>query len=125
MISYKQSKKLLKNSKILIRDELIKSNNCINRVAAENVLSKADNPAGNNAAFDGYAINSKDTNGLNKKKVKKNQHVRFKGSDYKKNDLLIKKGTILQSNHILALKTLGIKNTKEDLDEAIKIIQND
>ena len=177
MISYKQSKKVLKNSKILIRDELIKSNNCINRVAAENVLSKADNPAGNNAAFDGYAINSKDTNGLNKKKrkffkiigliaagdnpikinkkkfqtieimtggllpngfdtiipieqivfdqnkkkpkfilldkkIKKHQHVRFKGSDYKKNDLLIRKGTILQSNHILALKTLGIKNIK-------------
>ena len=177
MISYKQSKKVLKNSKIIIRDELIKSKNCINRVAAENVLSKVDNPAGNNAAFDGYAINSKDTIGLNKKKIKffkiigliaagdspikinkkkfqtieimtggllpngfdtiipveqivfdqnkkkpkfilldkkikKHQHVRFKGSDYKKNDLLIRKGTILQSNHILALKTLGIKNIK-------------
>ena len=46
------------------------------------------------------------------KKIKKHQHVRFKGSDYKKNDLLIRKGTILQSNHILALKTLGIKNIK-------------
>jgi len=46
------------------------------------------------------------------KKVKKYQHVRFKGSDFKINDLLIKKGTILQSNHILALKTLGIKNIK-------------
>ena len=68
MISYKQSKKILQNSKILIRDELIKSNNCINRVAAENVLSKVNNPAGNNAAFDGYAINSTDTDGLSKKK---------------------------------------------------------
>ena len=177
MISYKRSKKILKNSKILIRDELIKSNNCINRIAAENVLSKVNNPAGNNAAFDGYAINSTDTDGLSKKKIKlfkiigliaagdkpikinkkkfqtieimtggllpsgfdtiipieqivfdqnkknpkfilidkkikKHQHVRFKGSDYKKNDLLIRKGTILQSNHILALKTLGIKNIK-------------
>ena len=46
------------------------------------------------------------------KKVSKFQHVRFKGSDFKKNDLLIKKGTILQSNHILALKTLGITNIK-------------
>ena len=45
-------------------------------------------------------------------KVKKYQHIRFKGSDFKKNDLLIKKGTILQSNHILALKTLGITNIK-------------
>ena len=177
MISYKQSKKILKNSKILIKDEFIEINNCINRVAAESVVSKVDYPAGNNAAFDGYAINSKDTNGLNKKKsklfkiigliaagdkpmkvnkkkfqtveimtggllpsgfdtiipieqivfdqnkknskfilvdkkIKKYQHLRFKGSDYKKNDLLIKKGTILQSNHILALKTLGIKKIK-------------
>ena len=44
--------------------------------------------------------------------VPKFQHVRFKGSDYKKGDLLISKGTILQSNHILALKTLGIKKIK-------------
>ena len=44
------------------------------------------------------------------KKINKYQHIRFKGSDYKKNDLIIKKGTILQSNHVLALKTLGIKN---------------
>ncbi len=46
------------------------------------------------------------------KKVSKFDHVRFKGSDYKKGDLLIPKGTILQSNHILALKTLGIKKIK-------------
>ena len=45
-------------------------------------------------------------------KIKKNQHIRFKGSDYKRNDLLIKKGTILQSSHILALKTLGISKIK-------------
>ena len=46
------------------------------------------------------------------KKVSKFEHVRFKGSDYKKGDLLISQGTILQSNHILALKTLGIKKIK-------------
>ena len=46
------------------------------------------------------------------KKIKKFEHIRFKGSDYKKNDLLIKKGTILKPNHILALKTLGIKKIK-------------
>ncbi len=177
MISYTQSRKILQKSKILIGDQLIKSSNCINRVASENILSKVNNPAGNNAAFDGYAISSKDTNKLNKKKsklfkitgivaagdkpkkqskqkfqtieimtgallpknfdtiipieqivfypnkknpshiivnkkVKKNQHIRFKGSDFKRNDLLIKKGTILQSNHVLALKTLGISNIK-------------
>jgi len=177
MISYKQSKRILKNSKIKIKDEIIKTNDCLNRISSENIKSKANNPLGDNAAFDGYAINSKDTQNLNKKRIKlfkilrtvaagdkpnhkkikrfqtveimtggllpkgfdtiipieqiiyhpnrknpknivinkrikKNQHVRFKGSDYKKNDLLIKKGTVLQSNHILALKTLGIKNIK-------------
>ncbi len=46
------------------------------------------------------------------KKIGKNINVRFKGSDYKKKDLVIKKGTILQSKHILVLKTLGIKKIK-------------
>ena len=177
MISYKQSQIILKNSKIKIKDEIIKTNNCLNRVSSSNINSNVNNPLGDNAAFDGYAINSKDTKNLSKKntklfkilgivaagdkpyykkikkfqtveimtggllpkgfdtiipieqiihypnkknpkyivinkRIKKYQHVRFKGSDYKKNDLLIKKGTILQSNHILALKTLGIKNIK-------------
>ena len=46
------------------------------------------------------------------KKISKFKHVRFKGSDYKKGDLLISQGTILKSNHVLALKTLGIKIIK-------------
>ena len=175
MISYKQSRKILKDSKIIIKDEIVKSSNCINRVAAENILSKSNNPLENNAAFDGFAVNSKDTKNLKKKgklfkiigvvsagdkpskkinkkfqtieimtggilprgfdtiipiekiifypkknpkfifvnkKIKKHQHVRIKGSDFKRNDLLVKKGTILQSNHILALKTLGISKVK-------------
>ena len=44
------------------------------------------------------------------KKIGKFNHVRFTGSDYKKNELVIKKNTIILPNHILALKTLGIKN---------------
>jgi molybdopterin molybdotransferase len=43
-------------------------------------------------------------------KIQKHNNVRFKGSDYKKNELVIKKNTIIQPNHILAFKTLGIKN---------------
>ena len=70
MISYKHSKKILKNSKIILKDELVKSSKCINRIAADNVFSKTNNPSGNNAAFDGFAINSKDTKNLNKKKGK-------------------------------------------------------
>ena len=70
MISYKQSKKILKSSKIRISDEIIKTNDCLNRISSENIKSKVNNPSGDNAAFDGYAINSKDTKNLNKKKIK-------------------------------------------------------
>ena len=177
MISYKRSINILKKSRIIIKDEIIKSNDCFNRVLATNVFSKVNNPSADNAAFDGFAINSKNTKNLNKKKSKlfkilgtiaagdkpakkrlkkfqtfeimtggiipkkvdtiipveqvtfypnkknpeyilinkkinKKQHIRLMGSDYKKKQLLIKKGTILQSNHILLLKTSGIKKIK-------------
>ena len=59
-----------------------------------------------------YPNNKKAKYILLNKKISKFEYVRFKGSDYKKGDLLIPKGTILQSNHILALKTLGIKKVK-------------
>ena len=45
------------------------------------------------------------------KKIKKYSHVRFKGSDYQKGKVIVKKGTILQSKHI-ALKTLGVKKIR-------------
>ena len=177
MISYNKSKNILKKSTIKIGEELIDTNKCLNRVNSKNIYVHSYYPSGNNAAFDGYAIKSSDTNRLNKRKYqkfkiigsiaagnkpmkrkikkfqtmeimtgaiiprsfdtiipieqinfhpnKKNakyillnkripkfEHVRFKGSDYKKGDLLILKGTILQPNHILALKTLGIKKIK-------------
>ena len=177
MISYKNSLNQLKKSRLKIDDEIIKSNNCLNRVSSINVFTKMNNPAEDNAAFDGFAINSDDTKYLNSKKnklfkilgivaagdrpfkkkikkfetveimtggvipkglntiipieqiifypnkknprsilidkkIKKFQHVRFKGSDLKRNDLIIKKGTILNPSHILLLKTLGIKSIK-------------
>ena len=177
MISYKQAISKLKRSKIKIGDEFIESINSLGRVSASNVFCNVNNPAADNAAFDGFAIRSNDTKKLSKnnkklfkilgtiaagdkplkksikkfqtveimtggilpasfdtiipieqivfspskinpqnilidKNIKKNQYVRFKGSDYKKSDLIIKKGTILQSNHILALKTLGINKIK-------------
>tara|TARA_B100001093_G_scaffold266892_1_gene255267 strand:+ start:584 stop:1840 length:1257 start_codon:yes stop_codon:yes gene_type:complete len=49
---------------------------------------------------------------LIKKRLSKYNNVRFKGSDYKKKQLIIKKGTVIQPNHIMALKTLGIKKIK-------------
>ena len=66
MISYEKSKIILKKAKIKIKDETIKSVNSLNRVVSTNVYSNINYPAGDTAAFDGYAINSKDTNGLKK-----------------------------------------------------------
>ncbi len=177
MKSYSQALKILKQAKIKIYDEYIKTPKSLNRVSSVNIYSKIDYPSANNASFDGYAINSSDTKGLNKKnkklfkiigtiaagskpikkmnkkfrsveimtgglltkpfntiipieqisfypnkikpkfilvnkKISRLNYVRLKGSDYKKNDLIIKKGTIIQSNHILTLKALGIDKIK-------------
>lgn len=177
MISYLYSQQILKKKLIKIGNEIIYSENAQNRVLSLNIFSKYNYPAANNAAFDGFAVNSKDTAFLNKnspqkfkiigsmiagtkpitkkikkfeaieimtggivpkgfdtiipiekivfypnkdnpkyividKKISKHQHVRFAGSDYRKNDLIIKKGTIINSNRILALKALGIIKIK-------------
>ena len=174
MINYKEAKKILIKSKIKIKDEIINSSKSLNRINVIDIYSAVNYPAGTNAAFDGFAINSKDTNKLNKsnsqnfkilktisagdnpslkktnkfeavevmtgalipknfdtiipiekiifdknrkfivinEKIKNNQHIRYAGSDYKKRDLIIKKGTIIQPSHILAFKTLGIVNIK-------------
>ena len=177
MISYQQSKNILKKGRIKIKDESIKAVNSLNRVSSSNVYSSSNYPSGDNAAFDGFAISSSDTRSINKnlskrfkiigsvaagskpfkktikkfqaveimtggivpkgfdtiipieqivfyptkknkkyilinKKISKYNHVRFKGSDYKKKELIIKKNTIIQPNHILAFKTLGIQNIK-------------
>ena len=45
-------------------------------------------------------------------KVKKNNHIRFKGSDYKKGQKVISKGQLIKPSHILAFKTLGINNIR-------------
>ncbi len=177
MISYDQSKRILKKAKIKIKDEIIKSDVSLNRVVSKNIYSGINYPSANNTAFDGYAVNSKDTVGIKKnsskqfkiigsiaagvkpfkkkikkyntveimtggimpkgfdtiipieqihfypnkknkkyilvnQKIKKNNHVRFAGSDFKKKEIVVKKNTIIQPNHILAFKTLGIKKIK-------------
>ena len=73
MLSYEQSKKILKKAKIKIKDEKINSIKALNRVVSSNVYSNINYPTGDNAAFDGYAINSKDTN-----QIKKNSQKQFK-----------------------------------------------
>jgi molybdopterin molybdotransferase len=177
MINYQQAKYILKKAKIKIQDENILIKNSLNRVVAKNIISPSNHPLANNAAFDGFAINSNDTKNVNKsnlkyfkvvgsiaagarpikkkikkfdsveimtggiigkpfntiipieqvifypnkenyrsiiinKKINRYNYVRFEGSDYRKGNIVIKKGTIIKSNHILALKTLGIKKIK-------------
>jgi molybdopterin molybdotransferase len=177
MINYKEAKKILIKSKIKIKEELVDSSKSINRINVLDIYCPINYPAGTNAAFDGFAINSKETKNLNKnnlqnfkilktisagdnpklnkikkfetvevmtgalipkvfdtiipiekivfyssnaskkyivinEKIKRNQHIRYAGSDYKKKDLIVKKGTIIQPSHILAFKTLGIKSIK-------------
>ena len=174
MINYKKAKNILIKSKIKIKEELIDSSRSLNRINLLDIYSSVNYPAGTNAAFDGFAINSKDTNKLNKNnsqsfkilktisagdnpklnkvkkyevvevmtgalipkgfdtiipiekvifhknkkyisidsKIKKNQHIRYAGSDYKKKDLIVKKATIIQPSHLLAFKTLGITKIK-------------
>ena len=70
MKSYSQALKILKKSKLVLKDEKIKSLNCLNRVCAKNIYSITNYPTNNNSAFDGYALNSKDTKKLSIKKGK-------------------------------------------------------
>ena len=174
MNTYKFALKHLIKNKILIKDEKISINQSLNRVSSSDVFSSVNYPSCDNTAFDGYAINSKETNFLNfknpkkfkiiktlaagdnpyirkipkysaievmtgaivekpfdtiipvekaellgpkskpkyiilKNKFKKNEFIRPAGSDFKKGDKIIKKGQFINSNHVLALKTLGIE----------------
>ena len=71
MIEYRKAQKILLKSKIKIQNEIIFAVNSLNRVSAKNIFSSTNYPAGNNTAFDGYAINSKETVGLNDKNKKR------------------------------------------------------
>ena len=64
MISYEQSKKILKKAIIKIKDESIVSVSSLNRVTSSNIYSKINYPTADNAAFDGFAISSSDTKKL-------------------------------------------------------------
>ena len=174
MIHYKKALLNLKKNKIKIKSEIISVENSLNRISSLNLNSPNNYPAANNTAFDGFAINSKETIKINNKnpikfkiikilaagdnpkikriskfstievmtgavikkpfdtvipieqikffpnsikskyiiinkKIKKNNFIRFLGSDFKKSERIIKKGEIINSQHILAFKTLGVK----------------
>ena len=61
MINYQQAKNILKKAKIKIQDEEISIKNSLNRVVAKDIISPSNHPLGDNAAFDGYAVNANDT----------------------------------------------------------------
>jgi len=71
MISYSKALSLIEKNPIKLKNEKISTINSINRVSAENVFSLNNNPLSNNAAFDGFAIQCRETKNLSKKKVKK------------------------------------------------------
>ena len=54
------------------------------------------------------------------KKIKKFNHLRFVGSDFKKGKIILKKGDLIKASDILVLKTLGVKKIK--VKKKIKII---
>ena len=67
MISYIQARAILNKAKIKISDEIINTTDSLNRVSALNIKSQSNHPADNNAAFDGFAVRSKDTKNLSQK----------------------------------------------------------
>ena len=67
MINYTEAKKILKKSKINIKDEIIDSSKSKKRINVIDIYCPVNYQAGTNAAFDGFATNSNDTNKLNKK----------------------------------------------------------
>ena len=71
MINYKKAKNILIKAKIKIENELVDPTKSLNRIIASDIYSAVNYPAGTNAAFDGFAINSKETNKINKKNSKK------------------------------------------------------
>ena len=103
MISYTSSKNILKKGVINIKDEKIKSINSLNRVTSSNIYSSINYPTGDNAAFDGFAINSKDTKNIKKKSNQKFKIIGsiaagtkpFKKKIYKFNAIEIMTGAII------------------------------
>ena len=68
MISYSKALRLIERIPIKLKNEKISAINSINRVSAKNILAPNNNPLSNNAAFDGFAIQCRETKNLSKKK---------------------------------------------------------
>ena len=66
MISYNKALEVFKKTKINIKTEIVTSKDAVNRISAIDIVSPSNYPAANNTAFDGFAINSKETNKISK-----------------------------------------------------------
>jgi len=71
MITYKKALEILKKAKIKLKNEKILSKNATLRISAENIYSPENYPSSDNTGFDGFAVNSKDTNQIKNNNPKK------------------------------------------------------
>lgn len=67
MNSYKAAIKKLNNNPLKIGDEFVSIKDALNRISSKEVVAQSDYPADDNTAFDGFAVNSKETKNKNQK----------------------------------------------------------
>ena len=61
MNSYKAAISKLNNNSLKIGSEIVLIKDALNRISSKEVIAKSDYPADDNTAFDGFAVNSKET----------------------------------------------------------------
>ena len=61
MNSYKAAISKLNNNSLKIGSEIVSIKDALKRISSKEVIAKSDYPADDNTAFDGYAVNSKET----------------------------------------------------------------
>ena len=71
MIKYQKATKIINKVSLNLSNEKISTLDSLNRVCSKNIFSPTKNPLSNNTAFDGFALLSRETKGLSKKKIKK------------------------------------------------------
>jgi len=71
MISYKKAISFINKNSIKLPSKKISIEKALSKISAKDVMSPSKYPSFNNSAFDGFALASKETKGLNLKKIKK------------------------------------------------------
>ena len=71
MISYKKAISLINKNSIKLPSKKISIEKALSKISAKDILSPSKYPSFNNSAFDGFALVSRETKGLNSKKTKK------------------------------------------------------